>query len=487
MDFVSNNKNYDSNLTQKSQSMDLFKFELNRSQSIIVLIFALTGLFLMPVLLGGEIIFNLFNSLFRYLPAHLSDSEHYSDFYLVYNFVPNIGNLIIYSLFFYISFMAVRKILRGLGGEGSQKSKIIPQERIVRWFGLKISHGQAIFIFSLSIVGIPFFTFQITNFIMQTIGTDYPLLDMFYYNLLSVRTDQNSFSSHEVLLNNAPLIINGVFLVLFLYSIFVARRNKKSHSNELKTTSNLGIFVFFSSFLIFLLFLLKLFVHLFLFIDLAFSVGKTPRSINIYQVSDFLKVIIVLIVSLAFLISSYFLKKRKKIIHKDQKENLTWFHVKLTKNRYIMLLSYNIMYTCLLVFLFAVIYFPSGSWMFYNGVFFFFLIFFLLILYSFIKIRNKDTFQRILDQFNDSEDFKTNWFKFKLNRLQSVVICSISSGAMIFYIFEIVTFRASFQFGLTNLDVLWVVQLISMVAFSSILLLFVFYSIKCTYKAVKSQ
>ena len=152
-----------------------------------------------------------------------------------------------------------------------------------------------------------------------------------------------------------------------------------------------------------------------------------------------------------------------------------------------MLLTYCIMYSCLLSDLFAGTFFNYGLWSFYFEMIIFFLIFFLLILYSFIKITSKNSFQKILSQFNASDDLKANWFKFRVNRLPSVIICSISSGAMIFYIFEILTFRGSLQFELGYLDMLWVVQLIFMVVFLSLLLLFALYTIKCTYKAVKSR
>ena len=457
----------DHDLKQNNRNITLFRFELNHSQSIITLIFALTGLFLVPVLLGGEIFFNLFNGLFRYLPNYLSDWGHSADLNLYYLFEPNIANIIIYSVFLYLSFITFKKILGGLGGEGTQKPNITPQDRIVRWFGLNLSQGQAIFIFGLSLMGISFL-------ILQILGIGYPGFNIPYYDLLYI--PYSTYSSRSIL--------NVIFLILSLYSIFATRRRKESNFSEIKTTSNLGVFIFIASFFTLLFYLMRLFAHLFMFTDLAYLIGISPQPTDIDQFNDFLNVIIILIGSSAFMVSSYYLKKKAKIVQKE-KENLTWFHVKLTKNRYIVLLSYTIMYSCLLSFLFAFFLFSYGSWIFYNEGILFFLIFFLLILYSFFMMRNKYAFQRILSQFNDSVDFTVKWLKFKLNRLQSVILCSLSSGAMFFYIFEILTFRASFQFELSNLDIIWIVQLISMVAFLSLLLLFALYTIKSTYKAVK--
>ena len=485
MDSISNNKAEDYGLNQDNQSITLFRFELNQTQSIIVLIFALTGLFLIPFLLGGEIFFNLFTSLFLSLPSYLSHPEYYADLYLFLQLFSIISNLIIYSLFFCFSFVTVRKILRGLGGEGTQKSKIIPQDRIVRWLGLKLSHGQAIFIFCLSLLGISYLSLQIIKTIVETIGSNHPPFDMFYTNLLSIPTGQNRATSYDLLLYNVPFILNGLFLVLCLYSIFVTRRGKKSHSNQIKTASNLGVFIFIGSFLISLLYLMRFLTHLFMFTDLGHLVGISKESTNIYQFNDFLNVVIILIGSFSFLVFSCFLKKKTKHLQKEN-ENLTWFHVKLTKNRYFMLLSYSIMFSCLLGYFFANMFFNFGIWGFYVEILIFYLITFLLILYSSIKITSKNSLQRILSQFNASEDFKVNWYRFRVNRLQSVILCSVSSGAMLFYMFEMVTFRSSFQFELTYLDMLWVIQMISMLAFLSLLLLFALYTIKCSYKGVKS-
>jgi hypothetical protein len=485
MDFVSNNKNYDSNLTQKSQSMDLFKFELNRSQSIIVLIFALTGLFLTPVLLGGETFINLFNNLFRSLPSYLSDPEHYVNLYLFYNFAPNIGNLIISSLFFYMSFMATRKILRGLGGEGTQKSKIIPQDSIVRWFGLRLTHGQAIFIFSLSLLGIPFLTLKLIVTSINIAWSNFPLFDIFYEVLLYIPTGPNRFTSLIILLNYVPLILNGIFLILCLYSIFATRRRKISQSKKVKTANNFSLLIFIISLLIFLLYLVRLFAHLFMFTDLAHLIGIPKESTNIYQFNDFLTVIFILIGALSFLVFSYFLKKRTKKVQKD-KAFLMWFHIKMTKNKFLMLLAYTIMYSCIFGFSFAILFFTFGSPFIYIEIVSIYFIAFLIILYSMIKINNRKMFHRILNQFNDSDDFKTKWINFNLNRLQSVIIGSISSGAMFFYVFNMITYRTVYT-NLTYFDMFFFVQVILYLTFLSILLIFTLYTIKCTYKAVKSQ
>ena len=478
MDFISNNKTDDYDLNQKSQRVNLFKFELSQSQSIIILIFALTGSFLLPYFLAEEIFGNLYVELLEWFPRYLSDPEYSAITYFYYQLLPIIANIIIYGFFFYLSFIIVRKVLQGLGGEGSQKSQIFPQDRIVRWFGLKLSHGQAIFIFSLSIIGIPFL-------ILRIMGIGNPPSFMFYRNLLLIPSGQYSHGSNEFFFNNAHFILDGIFLILCLYSIFATRkRRKKSTSNHLKTASNYSILIFIVSFIIFLLYLMRLVSHLLNFNDLFYLIGATLYPTNNYQFNDFLNVVIILIISLAFLVFSYFLKKRTKKVHKE-KELLTWFHLKLTRNRFIMLLSFIIMYPCLLIYYFTTDFFTFGLAA-NEGDIILYSIILLLILYSFFKISNKRAFQRILTQFNDAEDFKTKWLNFKVNRLQSVIIGSISSGAMLFYIFVMLTFRSLFYL-LIPVDILVFVQLISILAFLSLLLLFSLYTIKCTYKAVKSR
>ena len=464
MEFVSNNKTEDYDLNQKSQRVILFKFELSQSQSIIILMFALTGLFLLPYFLAGEIFYSLFYSLFI-------------DYYF-YQLVPAIANIIMYSFFFILSFITVRRIILGLGGEGGQKSNIIPHDRIVKWFGLKLSHSQAIFIFSLSIMGIPFL-------ILRILGMDIDAFEEFYKHLLFIPGGYHSFYYNEVLLEYAPFYLDGLFFIMCLYSIIATRRRKKAPSNQLKTASNLGVFIFIISLIVLVLYLIRLVAHLFIiFTDLAYLVGYPVQSNSIYQVNDFFNVVIILIGSSSFLAISYFLKKGEKNIKKEQ-QNLTWFHVKLTKNRYIILLSYVIIYSCVLSFGFASQFFTRGLYVFQVDIIISYLIFSLPILYSLFKIRNKDAFHRILTQYNDSEDFKANWFKFRVNRLQSVILGSISSGAMFFYMFFMITFRTFSQLTEPGeFYMLYFVQDFSLISLISIMLLFSLYTIKCTYKAV---
>ena len=163
-----------------------------------------------------------------------------------------------------------------------------------------------------------------------------------------------------------------------------------------------------------------------------------------------------------------------------------WFHIKMTKNKFLMLFAYTIMYSCILSFNFVILFFTFGASFFYVEIVSIYFIAFLIILHSIIKISNKKMFHRILNQFNASDDFKTKWIKFNLNRLQSIILGSISSGAMFFYVFNIITYRTVYT-NLTYFDMFFFVQVISYLTFLSILLIFTLYTIKCTYKAVKSQ
>ena len=151
-----------------------------------------------------------------------------------------------------------------------------------------------------------------------------------------------------------------------------------------------------------------------------------------------------------------------------------------------MLLSYAIMYLCVLSFAFLLEFFTRGLSVFQVDSIISYLIPFLLVLYSLFKIRNKDVFQRILTQLNDSEDFNASWFKFRLNRLLSVILGSISSGAMLFYIFMMLGCRALLQLTQPGeFYMVYFVQGISAICVASIMLLFSLYTIKCTYKAVR--
>ena len=479
MDFISNNKTDDHNLNQKSPRVTLFKFELNRLQSIVILILALTGLFLVPVLLGEEIFINLFYNLFVTLPSYFSPPPpSHSESFLFNMFAPNITKICIFILFLYLSFITVRKLIRGVSEDEAQKPKIIPQDRVVKWLGFKLTHGQAIFIFSLSLMGIPFLA-------LAMIGINSSLFTRFYRELCYIPIYDHPFPFHEITLDYAPITLNGIFFIMCLYSIFKTRRGKKFNSIQLKNASNFGLFIFIMSFIVFVLFLIRLLSHLIIYTDLAYLIGITPESPTPHQFNDLLTVIIILIVSILFLIFSHFLKNSSSKLKKKE-ENLSWFNVTLTKNRFLLLTTYTIMYSCLIGFLYAVQFFSFRSLVFPTNVTGFYYIFFLLFLYNYTKINNKNAFEKVLDQFNDSDNFRAKWMKLKVNRLQSIIICSIASGAMIFYLYYMISIRATFEFTESSyLDMLYIVQLISMLVFLCILLLFALFTIKCTFKAIK--
>jgi len=237
--------------------MTLFRFELNRSQTSLFLILSLIGIFMLPFILAGDIFLNLFNFLFSTLPNYLLEPDYRPEDYLIYNFFPILIKLIESTIFLILSIYALRKILRHKNTEHKIKRKTIHQERIVNWLGLKISHGQSLFIFSTSLVGIIFMLQLFLGSILSHSIFEHGLLE----SLCWIPEASNQATSHEILLNNVPLAIKITFFLLCLYSLFIVRRGKPMNPSK-KITKNYSLLVFMTSFVLFIFLSARIFCHL---------------------------------------------------------------------------------------------------------------------------------------------------------------------------------------------------------------------------------
>lgn len=463
----------------------LFRFELSPTQKILFLILSLIGVLYIPFILAGEIFLNLFQSLFVSLPAYLSNPEIYHEDYLFYNFAPVITSIIIYSIFFCLSIYALKKLLKTKDNTNKQKRNIILQDRVVNWLGFKISHGQSLFIFSISLAGILFIA---QKYIYSYISFSRRVFESLCW--IPVGPPYHAIT-HNLLLNNVPLAISATFFTLCLYSIIASRRGKpRSSGNKIAKNQSLIIFIIF--FIVFLFSFIRVLCHLFLFTDLAYTLGSIPHVTNSYQANDFIRVIVILCISLTLMIRSYFIKENAQEVAKKD-ITLSWINIELTSHRALILLSVAILYILYFTIIYLIFTFIFGIVGFTSLIFNPFHVVFVGIIifcyYPIGKISKDHRLVTIVENIENSGEYETNWFKFRLNRLYSVIFLSISCGLIPLYVFQLLSMNMNAQAFLSDFNVSNSFLLFSfplMTAMIIIILSINIYTIKKTIYSIKS-
>lgn len=475
----------------KDSQTTLFRFELNRSQTSLFLILSLIGIFMIPSNLAGDVFLNLFSFLFVALPSYLSDPSHYHPDYLIYNFFPIIINIIVYTLLLTLSIYALRRILRHRKTNPNAKRKAINQERIVNWFGLKISHGQSLFIFTVSLVGMIFLVQQFLETLLYPgIGFGFGLLQ----SLCWIPEGINQATSHEILLENVPLAIMIILFLLCLSSLFIARSGKPMKPSK-KVMKNYSLLIFIVSFVLLFLSAARIFCHLALFDpEMASLLGISANAPNQYQNEDFLKTLSFFIICLVLMITSFFLRD---INHKERKkfDELSWFRVQLKPHRAVILLSIALLYiTFFTHFYLYYIFFMGiafvGFLSFYlNLIHFIFIPIILFCYYPIGKILYNHRFEKIIENIDNSGEYKTKWFGFNLSKTNSVILLSTSSGLIFLYIFQLFTMNMSAEMFFTDMTPYYFFMIFSFPAMAVVIcliLVVIIYTIKKTLPSIKS-
>jgi len=432
--------------------LTLFRFELNRSQASLFLISSVMGIFIVSFLLAGDIFLNLFQFIFSVVPGYLENPGVYHEDYLFYHLIPIITRIIVSIIFLSLSIYGFRRILRNKSSENGPKRRTISQKRTVNWLGLKISHGQSLFIFSASLAGLLF----VLQLFLEYYSHPLPMFGLLE-SICWIPEGPNQATSHELLLNNVPIAILAIFFILCLYSLFITRRGKPKNPS-IKITKNYALLIFIGSVIVFIIFSARIFCHLALFNrDVSNLLGIISYNApNSYQNNDFIRTVVFFSVSLVLMISSFFLKERN---HKDMKtfDEFSWFHIKLTPHRVTILLSSALIcvifftqYFLSYIFMFGDLFsFPS----FLNNLFVIILIpIIFFCYYPIAKILVNHRFEKAIENINNSREFKTNWFKFRLDKINSVILLSVSSALVVFYLFQLVLMNMGAQAFYSNLD-----------------------------------
>jgi len=486
---------YESSLNDSQ--LVLLGFELNRSQTTLILILSFIGLFMVTFELAIGISFNLFQFIFVVIPTYMEYPEVYHDLYLYYYFAPVITGIIKSSIFLFLSVYVLKKILNHNSHNDIKKKskrKIIQQDRIVNWFGLKLSHGQSLFIFGLSLVGI---LYSIEFYIGST-----TYLSRILEDLCFIPEGPNRATTHIILLDNVPIIITVIFIALCLYSIIASRRGKPASPSK-RIVKNYGLLIFIGSFIILLFILIRFFSHLFLFTDLANILGISQNAPNSYQTEDFFRVIAIIIICLILMTLSYFLKESP---NDDTKLNdkITWLRIKLTPKRAIILLSLAILGIIVFGFPSLTIFAIMGI---SNYLYNFRVESLISIIipcipaifscYAIVKVVKKHRLKKFIDAIEDSEEITCKWFKFNLNLLNSVIFFSLSIAFSIFFIFSLILMNVNARMLISGISIpysvnifdefLWIIRFVIMMSVNSLLLAVNIYTIKKTKHSIKSR
>jgi len=469
----------------------LFGFELSRTQSALLLIISYIGILYLPYTLIEEVLYNLFQTLFVNLPWYFSPTFPEfarTDFWFYYFFASHIVRIIVTSTLLYLSISTLKTILRAGENKGINKRKIIQHDKIVKWFGFKLSHGQSLFIFVISIAGILLAFQNIIDFFTSQDITSY----FFFRDLCYIPTGPNVTSSHEILINNIPVIFNVIIILLSFYSLIKIKKGKPVSTSR-DPIKNYALIINISSLVVFLLFLMRFLCHIFLFTSLGNLIGIIPEVSNSYQTNDFMIVIIVLIITSVLMVRSHSIRE-KSYKYKTITNELTWFQIKLTPRRAVVLISlaivYNIFFTDLfltLVFLMASFNFPHPSNIIFISISFSIVVF---CYYPIEKILRKDRFNKYIGSINNSELLESKWFKFRLDRLYSLVFLSVSCGFLFINVFTLMSMNLFTQFFLLEVhhfDFYYFISIPASLVVVGTLFAIIIYTIKRTIHSIKPR
>lgn len=460
----------------KNTHISLFRFELNQTQTLLFLILSLIGTFMLPVILVREGYFFLFRELFRQRPWSY---RHYAYF---------ITNIITYTIFLFLSIYTLRKILRSKNIKNKPTRKLIQQDRIVRWLGFKLSHGQSLIIFCLSLAGIllivPHYIYISSSTLDSGIYSHHLL-----YVITMIPTSPTQRTYSEILIKKVSFTICALIVIICLYNL-IATQFGRSISYSKKGIKKIRLPIFILSFIISIFLITRLFCHLAMFNPELSYLLKTPLTgYNFYQNRDFIITFVSLIICLILMITSYFVKKKpseKRITN----YKLTWLHIELTPHRALILVAIAIPFVLYLSLRTLFYVFTSFGEFLFSITFYdilFLTIPIILIIFCYYpigKILRHSYLDIIVDKIVGLEDFEANWFNYQLNRLYSITFLSASSGFIIFLLFDL-AYNETSQI-LIYYDLYLLISSPAITAFVFLLIGVNIYTIKKTISSIKS-
>ncbi|MFX1456483.1 MAG: hypothetical protein ACFFDB_14000 [Promethearchaeota archaeon] len=461
----------------------LFGFELNRVQTVLLLILSISGTFLLPLFLAIEIFSNLFQAIFFDVPNYFLIIERFpeykTDVWFLYFFAPIITRIIVNFIMLSLSIYILKKILKPANLKNKYKEKVVEKDRTTNWFGLRLTHGQSLFIYIFSLMGI---LYSVQFFFESSFSYDFILHIQYFCKIGGFYNQSSSF----IIL----IIISTIFILMCLYSMLVVKKRKVETSTKM-TMKNYGLIIFIAFLTIFLFFLMRILCHLFLFTDLSYIFGASPVAINASQLLDLIVTMIILIVCIVMITLSYFMREEKPkqpIITTE----ITWFRIRITANRAIILLSLSILSILYLFYIYQSLFLTGGLVNFLLAPSVVLLPIILICYYSVNKILKKKRIYHYLDSIESSEIIKTKWFKLQIRKIDSIVLLSISSGIVVLYFFYLTginNFLSETIIGI-GFSIMFLHELIGFIVIMTVLVILIaisIYTIKNTLPSIKSR
>lgn len=474
----------------------LFRFELSRSQAILVLIVAFMGVLVIANTLAESIFLNLFQFLFYILPMVSAEPGLYHPGYLTYHFIPIISGIIVSIILLSLSVYSLNKILNQKAKKDKNERNIIHKERVVRWLGLTISHGQSFFLFSISLVGM---IYMIENFVLSLI---YPYPDWILFSELCwIPTGINQGTSNELLFQLVPRAIIIAIILLFFYSFYVVKRDKysKSSTASTKPVKNYRFLLYIISLVVLIFSAARLFCNLFVSIFNFFP--PSLDSLNLFQLIDMIIAITFLILSLVFIRKKAILRRKAEEKEESTEDlqdlsELTLFKLKLTPKRGLLIFSLAATFLITLTNSYLSYLFIIGR---YSMRFLSpssisrHIVYIILIMVTFYPIRQltkQNRFETIIREIRKGANFETKWLGIRLNKLKSIIIFSVSLALTVLNVYQLTSLNRTAQGFLSDLDYSESYMIFSFPIIASIICLILailLYTIIKSYPSIKSS
>jgi hypothetical protein len=117
--------------------------------------------------------------------------------------------------------------------------------------------------------------------------------------------------------------------------------------------------------------------------------------------------------------------------------------------------------------------------------------------YAIVTVVKKHRLKKFIDAIENSEEITCKWFKFNLNRLNSVIFFSLSIAFSIFCIFSLILMNTNVRMVISGINIpdspsiyyafLWIIRFVTMMSVNSLLLAVSIYTIKKTKDSIKSR
>ena len=374
-----------------------FGFSLNKTNSVVLLVLSFLGVMSLPVLIFENIL----------------------------NYYYGLIHIIFYSVCFILSLYTFLKVIKGIKTQDKQKSYLESRVTRVLWFGIHLTHNQALVLFALSLSGIlftPYYSIMLMFDYAQPffIGVTYFYLEIHFINI-----------------------------VLLIICIFTVYRIKKPQikSDNAKELNKFSLFLFILSIVLFISLIYPTLICTSILVSAIISIIFNDSAYFGGLINLISLIIIIIILIFLFVLSALNLKKKynfslalKKSSNLSQKQK--WFGIiKMNPVIALVFLSFSIFVVLYLLFGLSFEIFIVRS-IGIDTINYIFYVILLLIpcFYTIDFILKKNRLELFLESYYGEKFPKNKWFGLKVNKSQSTIIFWLSFYSVSYLIYLIITY-----------------------------------------------